>query len=86
MAAQAYVLVSIEPARTNEVLKRLKDTLRRGIVQEVLGPYDAVIELDEETAVDLTHAVRSKIRSVPGVTNTITCMWVESADIQAGGE
>ena len=67
-----------------EVLKRLQ-AIPRGIVQEVLGPYDMVVELAEDTTVDITSTVR-KIRSIPGVTNTVTCMWVESADIQARGE
>ena len=57
----------------------------RWIVQEVLGPYYIVVELAEDTSVDITSTIR-KIRSIPGVMNTVTCMWVESADIQAGGE
>ena len=84
MVANAYVLLDVEPQRTSEVLKRLQ-AIPRGIVQEVLGPYDMVVELAEDTSVDITSTIR-KIRSIPGVTNTITCMWVESADIQAGGE
>ena len=84
MVANAYVLPSVEPQRTMEVLKRLQ-AIPRGIVQEVLGPYDMVVELAEDTTVDITSTVR-KIRSIPGVTNTVTCMWVESADIQARGE
>ena len=84
MVANAYVLLSVEPQRTSEVLKRLQ-AIPRGIVQEVLGPYDMVVELAEDTTVDITSTVR-KIRSIPGVTNAVTRMWVESADIQAGGE
>jgi hypothetical protein len=44
-----------------------------------------VFELSEDTTVDITSAVR-KIRSIPGVTDTTTCLWIEGADIQAGGE
>ena len=84
MAANAYVLLNVEPQRTAQVLERLQ-AIPRGIVQEVLGPYDMVVELSEDTTVDVTSAVR-KIRSIPGVTDTITCLWIEGADIQAGGE
>jgi hypothetical protein len=34
-----------------------------------------VVELESDTPENLTHVVRSKIRPVPGITNTITCMW-----------
>ena len=84
MAANAYVLLNVEPQKTGEVLKRLQ-AIPRGIVQEVLGPYDMVVELAEDTSVYIPSTIR-KIRSIPGVANTITCMWVESAAIQAGGE
>ena len=85
MAANAYVLLTVEPQRTEEVVKRLS-AIPRALVREVLGPYDVIVELAEDTTVDITSVVRSKIRPVPGVTNTVTCMWVESADTQAGGE
>ena len=84
MVANAYVLLNVEPQRTSQVLERLQ-AIPRGIVQEVLGPYDMVVELSEDTTVDITSAVR-KIRSISGVTDTITCLWIEGADIQAGGE
>ena len=84
MVANAYVLLNVEPQKTSQVIKRLQ-AIPRGIVQEVLGPYDMVIELSEDTTVDSTSAVR-KIRSIPGVTDTTTCLWIEGADIQAGGE
>lgn len=85
MVAIAYVLLTVEPQKTNDVLRRL-EAIPRAVVREVFGPYDVIVELSEDTAVDISSVVRSKIRSVPGVTNTVTCMWVESANIQAGGE
>ena len=84
MVANAYVLLNVEPQKTSQVLERLQ-AIPRGIVQEVLGPFDMVVELSEDTTVDITSAVR-KIRSIPGITDSITCLWIEGADIQAGGE
>ncbi|MDA1096859.1 MAG: Lrp/AsnC ligand binding domain-containing protein [Chloroflexi bacterium] len=46
------------------------------IVREVLGPYDIVVELEADTPEDLTQVLRSKIRSMQGITSTITCIWV----------
>ena len=62
------------------------EAIPRALVREVLGPYDIIVELDEDTAVDITSVVASKIRPVTGITQTITCMWSEGADTQAGGE
>ena len=85
MAANAYVLLNVEPQKTHEVMERL-EAIPRALVREVLGPYDIIVELDEDTAVDITSVVASKIRPVPGITQSITCMWIEGADTQAGGE
>ena len=85
MAANAYVLLNVEPQKTDEVAERLSE-IPRALVRQVLGPYDIIVELAEDTAVDITSVVRSKIRPVPGVTSTVTCLWLEGAEAQAGGE
>ncbi len=77
MSANAYILVTIDPQRTQDVVKRLR-AIPRAMVHEVLGPYDAVIELEADTQENLTTAIR-KIRPIPGITGTVTCLWMESA-------
>ena len=74
MAANAYVLINIEPAMTREVIDRL-NTISGAAVREVLGPYDAVVELEAGTVEDLTEIMRHRIRPIKGVTNTVTCLW-----------
>ena len=74
MAANAYILVNIEPAMTREAIDRL-NTISGAAVREVLGPYDAVIELEAGTVEDLTQIMRHRIRPIRGVTNTVTCLW-----------
>lgn len=74
MAANAYVLINIEPAMTREVIDRL-NTISGAAVREVLGPYDAVVELEAGTVEDLTEIMRHRIRPIRGVTNTVTCLW-----------
>jgi len=85
MVAYAYVLLTVEPQSTNDVLQRLH-AVPRAFVREVLGPYDVVVELAEDTAEEIASIVRSKIRSIPGVTNTVTCMWFEGTNVHAGGK
>jgi DNA-binding Lrp family transcriptional regulator len=85
MGANAYVLITVAPQSTQDVRKRL-EAIPRAIVREVLGPYDMVVELAEDTVVDITKVVQSKIRPVPGVTSTVTCLWIGSEQAQAGGE
>lgn len=75
MAVNAYVLLTVEPARTQAVAERLR-AIPRAIVHEVLGPYDIVVELEADTPEDLTSVLRAKIRSIVGVTATVTCIWL----------
>jgi len=85
MAANAYVILTVEPQLTDEVAGRL-NAIPRALVRQVLGPYDMIVELAEDTAVDITSVVRSKIRPIPGITSTVTCLWLEGSEVQAGGE
>jgi DNA-binding Lrp family transcriptional regulator len=75
MAVSAYILINVDPARTQVVLERLR-AIPGAVVREVLGPYDIVVELERDTPEDLTAVLRAKIRSVPGVTSTVTCTWL----------
>ena len=74
MAATAYILVNIEPARTRAVVEQLR-AIRGAFVREVLGPYDVVIELEADTQEDITAALRHQIRPIHGITDTVTCLW-----------
>ncbi len=74
MAATAYILVNIEPARTQAVVEQLR-AIPGAFVREVLGPYDVVIELEADTQEDITAALRHQIRPIHGITDTVTCFW-----------
>lgn len=75
MAVNAYVLLNVTPTLTISVVERLR-AIPRVYVREVLGPYDVVVELEADTQEDLTAILRTKIRSVPGVTGSLTCIWI----------
>ena len=74
MSVNAYVFINVEPESVHEVLERLGD-IPGGIVREVVGPYDVVVELEVDTEEDLAGVLRHKINPVPGVTNSVTCTW-----------
>lgn len=75
MSVHAYVLLNLEPAKTQSAIERLK-SLPGSVVQEVLGPYDAVMEIEADTQEDITGLLRNRIRPVDGVSNTVTCIWL----------
>jgi DNA-binding Lrp family transcriptional regulator len=74
MAANAYILVNVEPAKTQVVVQQLRK-IPGTVVREVLGPYDMVVELEADTQEDITSVLRNRIRAINGVTNTVTCIW-----------
>jgi DNA-binding Lrp family transcriptional regulator len=84
MAVNAYILINVESERTPEVVARLH-AIPGGIVREVVGPYDVVVELEADTEEDLTAILRHKINPIPGITNTATCTWFVR-DVRGLGE
>jgi hypothetical protein len=72
---RAYILINVEPTATGKVLERLRD-ISGAHVQEVLGPYDMVIEVETEGSEYLTRLLREKIRPIQGVLSTVTLIWM----------
>ena len=58
-----YILINVEPTRTQQVLERLR-AIGGVSVQEVLGPYDIVVDLEAGTPEDITEILRHKIRPI----------------------
>ena len=85
METNAYILLTVDPQKTEEVARRLS-AIPRALVRQVLGPYDMIVELSEDTVSDISGVVQSKIRPVPGVTQTVTCIWIEGVSTLGGGE
>lgn len=73
MAANAFILVNVEPENTRGVVDRLK-SIPGTVVHEVLGPYDLVVDVEADTQEEITAILRNKIRPLHGVTNTVTCL------------
>lgn len=75
MSVNAYILLNLEPVKTQSAIERLRE-LPGSAVQEVLGPYDAVLEIEADTQEDITALLRNRIRPIDGVSNTVTCLWL----------
>ncbi len=83
MAISAYVLLTVQPASTDIARQRLAK-LKRAVVREVLGPYDFIIELEQDTQAELTRVIRT-IRAITGVSSSTTCIWIDAGLGGAGG-
>lgn len=70
--AKAFIMVNTEPTETNRIAERLK-SIRGAVVYEVFGPFDFIVDLEADTPEDLAATLRNSIRSVRGVTTTLTC-------------
>ncbi len=66
MAANAYILINVEPASTRTVSERLRE-ISGAVVNEVFGPYDFVVDLEADTPEDITAVLRTKIRPISAV-------------------
>ena len=78
MKVKAYVLITVDTALTKDVLSSLNELREAVEVHEVLGPYDIVVELETEKFEDVTSILRQRIRPIPGVRNTVTCVDVQN--------
>ena len=70
--AKAFVMVNTEPTETLKIGERLR-AIRGAVVYEVFGPFDFIVDLEADTPEDLAGVLRSSIRSLRGVTTTLTC-------------
>lgn len=70
--AKAFIMVNTEPTETNRIGERLR-TIRGAVVYEVFGPFDFIVDLEADTPEDLAAMLRNNIRTVHGVTTTLTC-------------
>ena len=73
---KAFILINTETNLTKQTvdrIRRLEGVLK---VHEVLGPYDLVVELEATLLEEITEILRAKIRPIPGVRNTVTCVSV----------
>ena len=74
--AYAYVLINVEPTETQAVFERL-EKIPNAKARQVMGPYDIIVEIQADASEYIGRILREKIRPIKGVTNTVTCVWLE---------
>ena len=74
--AYAYILINTEPTETQAVFDRL-ELIPNAKARQVMGPYDIIVEVQADASEYIGRLLREKIRPIKGVTNTVTCIWLE---------
>ena len=77
--AKAFIMITAEPSETQRIGKRLRN-MRGAVVYEVLGPFDFIVDMEADTPEDLTSVLRNNVRSISGVSATLTCTVIEDKD------
>ena len=73
---RGFVLIQteIEVASTKEVVTALRQLGGIKSADAVTGPYDIILQVEDETPEEIGSVVEDKIHFVPGVYRTVTCL------------
>ncbi len=77
MSVSAYVLIEAASDKTRGVLKGLTKIPGVKSAHAVTGPFDIIAWVEAADHNSLGDMVLSKIRKVPGIVKTMTCVAVE---------
>ena len=75
----AFVMISAETGRENEVMDELKEIEHIKEACLTYGAYDIVAEVETETREKLEEIITGKVRRIGSVRSTLTLMVVEEA-------
>jgi DNA-binding Lrp family transcriptional regulator len=77
MGIRAFILISVEPAKTKGALLALSE--KEGIISAsiVAGRYDIVLEVEAKDIKSLSDTIIANIRTVDGVRQTETLVVTE---------
>jgi DNA-binding Lrp family transcriptional regulator len=74
MTVKAYILITTETVLTPDVVEAKGRLPHVREVNEVIGPYDAIAEVEADEFEEITDILRQEVRSIPGIRNTLTCV------------
>jgi len=74
VSIKAFVLIVVDPAKTQEVYDRLKAVEGISEVYQVMGPYDIVAVIDVPSLTEVPAVISRHIRTVEGIESTTTCV------------
>ena len=70
MAIKAYVLIVTDPGKTKQVFSEIQKVQGISQIHEVMGPYDIVVELDDESLQEIPPILGDRIRPIDGIQST----------------
>ena len=74
MVIKAYILISTDTKFTKTITQLIAVIEGVNEVNEVLGPFDIVVEIQMDTLEQISECLRDKIRGIEGVKDTVTCV------------
>ncbi len=77
---KAYILVVVDPLATKEVVRRLRDIPLVAAVNEVMGPYDIVVEVEAEQFTQVAEMLTQHVRRITGVASTTSLVVFPSGE------
>ena len=67
---KAYVLIVTDPGRTRQVTEALSGVAHVHAVNEVMGPYDIVVEIVTDSLTEIPPILSDEIRTLEGIQST----------------
>lgn len=74
---KAYILVQTEVGASGPVARAIRTIDGVLSSQDVVGPYDVIVEAQARTVQELGREVIAKVQDVPGISRTTTCTVVD---------
>ena len=74
--ADAYILLETTPGSIREVASMLREIEELHTVDIVTGPHDIIAVLDSGDMESLGDLLAERVRTIPGVVRTTTCIGV----------
>ncbi|MFZ0996414.1 MAG: Lrp/AsnC ligand binding domain-containing protein [Candidatus Dormiibacterota bacterium] len=74
---RAYILMTLEPGKAIDVVKRLRKETGVTQVDAITGEYDAIAQVEAKDVKGIGTLIVDRLQGVSGVVRTITCLAVE---------
>ena len=73
MSVSAYVLIQTEVGKAASVVATVASLAGVEAADTVIGPYDVIVKVSGSTMDDVARTFQQGIKSVEGITRTLTC-------------
>ena len=74
MSIKAFVLIVVDPAKTDHVYESLRAVDGIAEVYQVMGPYDIVAVIESPNITQVPSLISQHVRAVDGIESTMTCV------------